>query len=123
MAALRSRCGHYIFALSFVLSSFFLAYSQPSHIGCLPYLHTWCGLSADLRCRSETCCAEIQDAKIRHLGAIVQLCRAMSSQLRRVSTIGKKLVKQQYLPQMSSQYGELRLTSGWDRSGSLGHPS
>jgi len=30
-------------------------------------LHTWCGLSANLGCRSETCCtrlAEIQDAKI-----------------------------------------------------------
>jgi len=32
-----------------------------------------------------------------------------------VSTIGKKLVKQQYMPHMSSQYGDLRLTSGWDR--------
>jgi len=35
--------------------------------------------------------------KIRHLGTIAQLCRALSSQLRHVSTIGKKLVKQQYL--------------------------
>jgi len=34
----------------------------------------------------------------------------------------KKLVKQQYLLQMSPQYGELQPTSGWDRSGSLGHP-
>ena len=32
---------------------------------------------------------------------------------------GKKLVKQQYMLQMSSQYGELRPTSGWDRSGSF----
>jgi len=32
----------------------------------------------------------------------------MSSQLRHVSTIGKKLVKQQDLPRMSLQYGELR---------------
>jgi len=30
--------------------------------------------------------------KIRHLGTIAQLCRAMSSQLRHVSTIGKKLL-------------------------------
>jgi len=37
---------------------------------------------------------QIQDAKNRHLGTIAQLCRAMSSQLRHVSTIGKKLVKQ-----------------------------
>jgi len=36
-------------------------------------------------------------AKIRLLGTIAQLCRAISLQLRHVSTIGKKLVKQQYL--------------------------
>jgi len=60
--------------------------------------------------------------KNRHLGTIAH-CRAISSQLRHVSTIGKKLVKQQYLPHMSSQYGELRPTSGWDLFVSLGHPS
>jgi len=32
------------------------------------------------------------DAKTRHLGTIAQLCRAISSQLRHVSTIGKKLI-------------------------------
>ena len=31
-------------------------------------------------------------AKNRHLGTIAQLCRAISSQLRHVSTIGKKLL-------------------------------
>ena len=51
------------------------------------------------------------------------ICRAMSSQLRHVSTIGKKLVKQQYLLHMSAQYGKLWPTSGWDRFGILGHPS
>jgi len=45
--------------------------------------------------------------KIRHLSTIAQLCRAISSQLRHVSTIGKKLVKQQYHVHMSLQYGEL----------------
>ena len=35
----------------------------------------------------------------------------------------KKLVKQQYLLQMSSQYGELPPHNGWDRFTSLGHPS
>ena len=35
----------------------------------------------------------------------------------------KKLVKQQYLLHMSSQYGELPSTSGWDHFRSLGHPS
>ena len=50
-------------------------------------------------------------------------CRPISSQLRHVSTIGKKLVKQQYLLDMLPQYGELRLSRVWDRFGSLGHPS
>ena len=50
------------------------------------------------------------EAKNRHLRTITQLSRAVSSQLRHVSTIGKKLVKQQYLLHMSLQYGELRPT-------------
>jgi len=60
--------------------------------------------------------------KSPYLGTIPQLCRAISSQLRHASTIRKKLVKQQYLLHRSLQYGELRLTSGWDRFVSLGHP-
>jgi len=73
-----------------------------------------------------TLLAEIQDAKImpknRHLRTIAQLCRAIHSQLTNVSTIAKS-VKQQYLLHMSSQYGELRPTNGWDPFGSLGYPS
>jgi len=34
----------------------------------------------------------------KNLRIIAQLCRTISSQLRHVSTIGKKLVKRQYLP-------------------------
>jgi len=67
----------------------------------------------------------MRDPKSCHLGpsgSIAQLCRAISSQLRHVSTIGKKLVKQQYLPYMSSQYGELAPTNGWYWFVSLGHP-
>jgi len=41
-------------------------------------------------------------AKNRHLATITQLRRAISSQLRHVSTIGKKFVKQQYLLHMFS---------------------
>jgi len=62
-------------------------------------------------------------AKNRHLVTIAQLCRAISSQLRHISTIEKKLVKQQYVPQISPQYGELQPTSSWDRFVSLGHPT
>jgi len=46
-------------------------------------------------------------AKNRHLRTIAQICRAISSQLRHVSTIGKKLIKQ-HLLHMSSQQ-QLRL--------------
>jgi len=42
--------------------------------------------------------------------------------IKALSTIGKKF-KQQYLFHMSSQYGEHRPTSGWDRLAGLGHPS
>ena len=34
----------------------------------------------------------------------------------------EKLIKQQYLLHMSSQYSELKPTSGWDLLASLGHP-
>jgi len=67
------------------------------------------------------------DAKItpknRHLRTIAQHCGAVSSQLRHVSTVEKKLVKQQYLLHMSPQSGELWSTNEWDPFGSLGHPS
>jgi len=46
-----------------VVSSFFFffACSQPSHIGCLPYFHTWCGLTENLQCRSEMCCTPLAE--------------------------------------------------------------
>ena len=76
---------------------FFLAYSQPSQIECLPYFHTWCGLSVNLGCKSEMCCMRLAEntgrkklPKIRHLSTTAQLCRTLSSQLRHVLTIRKK---------------------------------
>ena len=90
--------------LVFFFLPFFLAYSQLSHIGCLPYFHTWCGLIANLEHRSEMCCTRLagnmgcnNDAKSRYLGTIAQVSRAISSQLRHLSTMGKKrkkLIKQ-----------------------------
>ena len=75
--------------------------------------------SANLECRSETCCTRLAEnterqkiAKNHHPGTIAQFCRAIYSQLRHVSTIGKKLVKEQYVIQMIPQYGELPPTSG-----------
>jgi len=49
--------------------------------------------------------------KKSHFGIIAQHCRPVSSQLRHVSTIGKKLVKHRYILHMSAQYGELRPTN------------
>jgi len=60
-----------------------------------PYFHTWCGLNANLGCRSETCCTRLAE-KYRmqkcHLCTITQLCWAISSQLRHILTIGKNLL-------------------------------
>jgi len=50
--------------------------------------------------------------KIRHLCTIAQLCHVICSQLRHISTIGKKLVKQRYLLHLSAEYGKLWLTYG-----------
>jgi len=80
-----------------VVSSFlFQAKSQPSQIGCLPYFDTWCGPTTNLECRSEICCARLagnaapkKSPKSHHLGTIAQRCRAISSQRRHISTIGK----------------------------------
>jgi len=78
---------------------------------------------------SETCCtqlAEIQDAKVTQKIAIsghhpTTLSGYIFATKARIDN-QKKLVKQQYLLHRSLQYGELRLTSGWDRFVSLGHP-
>ena len=59
--------------------------------------------SPNLECRSEMCCTRLArntGRKDRHFGTIAQVCRAISSELRHVSTIWKKLVKQQYLLHM-----------------------
>ena len=130
MAALRSRCGHSILT-AFLLSSFFslfLAYYQRSQTVCLPYFHTWCGpvriwnagWNALHAARWKYRSGHKTYAKKCCLRTIAQLWRAMSSQIKHAPIIGIKLVKQQYLLRMSSQYGELRPTSGWDRCVSLG---
>ena len=61
--------------------------------------------------------------KNRYLGTIAQLWHAISLQLRHISTIGEKTVKQQHHLHMFSQYRELRPTSGWDLLASLGTPA
>ena len=105
-----------------VVSSFcfFLAYSQSSQIfywmsTILP-LHAWCGLSANLECRSEMCCTRLSEIQDAYLSSYIFATKACIDNR-------KNVVQQQYFLHMSSQYGELRLISSWDRLESLGHPS
>jgi len=113
MAALCNRGAIIFLPCDFYLSSFFFLFFFPRLISAATdwistiLLHM-AGPSANLECRSEMCCTGLaantgpkKVAKNRHLGTIGQLCRAISSQLRHVSTIGKKIVKQQYLLHMS----------------------
>jgi len=63
MVALCNRAEHIYFHPVVCSSSFFFphlisAATRPQ-VRCLPYFHTWCGLSVNLRCRSETCCMQI----------------------------------------------------------------
>jgi len=120
MAALCNRAGHYIFVLWLLSFFFFLSSFFPRLISAVAdwmstiLLHMVWPYSANLECRCEMRCTWLAGnagpkiaKKIRHLGAISQLCRAISSQQRHILTIGKKLVKQQYLLHMFSQHGEL----------------
>jgi len=56
MAALRSRCGHYIFALWFLSIFFFIPRLISS---AADWMSTMCGPSANLECRSEMCCTQL----------------------------------------------------------------
>ena len=122
MAALCNRGAIIFLPCSFFLSIFFfiprLISAAADWMSTILASTHGVALYANLERRSEMCSTRLagnrgrkNDAKNRHLRTIAQLYRAISSQLRHVSTIGKKLVKQQYLPHMSAQYGELRLTS------------
>ena len=77
------------------------------------------------------CCTRVaantgrkNDAKNRHLRTIAQLCPAMSSQLRHISTVGKNLLSSDIssrCPHNMVNFGPLAAEIG--SSGSLGHPS
>jgi len=97
------RAGHYIFALWF-LSFFYLFFRRLISAAAdrmstiLPHM-VWplCEFRMQVWNVLHTVCWKYRTQKNRHFGTIAQLCRAISSELRHVSTIGKKLVKHQYL--------------------------
>ena len=70
-----TQCGFFFF---FLLLLFFFAYSQRSQIGCLPYFHTWYGLSVNLECRSEMCCTRLVEKTGRNNSPSKHLCTTSS---------------------------------------------
>ena len=80
--------------------------------------HMVCDLSANLRCRSEPCCtrlAENTGRKSRQRSPSGHHRTTLSGYIFATKAHidnRKKLVKQQYVLQMSPQYGELQPTSG-----------
>jgi len=69
---------------------------------------------------------KIQDAKSRHKSPSGHHRTTLSGYIFATKALidnRKKVIKQQCLPHMSLEYGELRSTSGWDLLASLGHPS
>jgi len=96
----------------------------------LPVFNTWCGRSANLECRSEMYCTWLAENTQRK-----NYAKKLPSVHHRTTLLGyifatkahidnrKKLVKQQYLLQISSQYGELRPTNGCYQLASLGTPA
>jgi len=95
MAALRSRCGHYVFVLWFLLLKSSSSSPSPSFFYLFPRLLSavvywtstmlprtvWPGLNANLECRcTRMCCTRLAEntgrkrtPKIRHLGPIAQI--------------------------------------------------
>ena len=106
--------------VSIFLCFFFFSFSSPNLSGHrLDVYHrptSTHGVALVQIYRYETCCTRLagnagrkNSPKMRHLRTIPQLCRAISSQLKHVSTIEKR-IKQHYLLHMASQYGKLRPT-------------
>jgi len=134
MTALRNRVGHYILPCGFFfyLSVFFF-FSSPNLI-CrwLDVYHTsthgvalvWIQ-NAALKCAASGSLERQDSQKSTKFTVCAPSHNFVGLCLRNwhILTIGKKVVKQQCLPHMSSQYGELRHTSGWDLLASLGHPT
>jgi len=129
----RSRYGYSILPWWF-LSSFFF-FSSPILSGRrldvyhTSTIHTWCGLSANLECRSEMCGTRLAENTGCKNYQKIAICAPSHNfvrlYLRNKACIDnqKKFVKDQYVLHMFSQYGELRSTNCWDRFRSLEHPS
>ena len=78
----------------------------------------WCGLSANLGCRPETRCTQIAANTGRKKSQKIAIWAPSHNFIGYIFATKacvynrKKLAKQQYLPHMPPQYGELRPSSG-----------
>ena len=107
----------------YLISSFFLAYSQRSQIGCGP--------SANLECRSEMCCTRLagnagpkiiaQNSPPGHHPTT--LSGYMSSQLRHVSTIEKNTLNSSISPTCPHNMVNFGPLTAETRSGVWGTPA
>jgi len=126
MAALWA--GHYILQmrfLSFFFFFFFPRLSQRSQIGCLPYFYTWCGISANLECRSEMCCTRLAENTGRKNHAKNHHCTSLSGYIfaTKACIDNQKNLLNSDISSTCPHNDELRPTNGWDQLASLGHPN
>jgi len=93
--------------LSFFLSFFpRLIPAVPDWMFTVSYFHTWCGVSANLGCRSETCCTRLAEkigcrlrvAKISASGHHLTTLSGCIFAIKALSTIGKSLLNSNVSP-------------------------
>jgi len=112
----------YFAAVVSIFLSFFPLLFSVIGDGCLPYLQTRYGLRANLECMCEMYCTRLAENTGQKLRKILPSAPRHTTSLGYIFAIKacvnyqKKLVKQQYLLHMSSQYDECRCTTaviGW----------
>ena len=110
-----------------LLSSFFFPSPNLSACRrvCLPYFHTWCGLSANLECTSEMCCTRLAENTGRKKSPFCHHRTTLSGCIFAAEACidnRKKTCYTSIPPPHVLVIRELRPTNGWDLLASLGHP-
>jgi len=126
MAALRSRCGHYIFVLFLLLLTFFprLISAVADWMSTLlrHMMWPWCKFRMHVWNVLRVACWKCRTQKFAIWAPSHNFVGLYLRNWGTYRQSVKKHVKQQYLLHMLPQYGELWPSSSWDLSGSLGHP-
>jgi len=82
--------------------------------------HEWCGLSANLECRSEMCCTRLAEYTGRTTLSGCTFAPKACIDNPRKNFLNSNISSTVH---MSSQFGELQPTNIWDQLASLGHPA